>query len=423
MAAQVEVQTGEVGRPVAGGRLHLSPLTDSSNKSVGISQINQSHIITPELGKPAPGPKPRLTPKPFAVEKNPTIKPILAPKPQAKPRPESTRLTGPRPDFPSSSKPQQPVPSGKPRQVSSNINRPAPTTYKASTKLNTAHTIKPAVQPFKPVIIFDPKDLGKPSPPVPTGRKNTGPRSLAYSKSLKKFPVAEWPRTTKKEVENGQGTMTRAKSMGSLNQVCQEEEEEKAVASVLLRPQTRTSRPRPVSAIFLDNPSKTETPVPAPRWGGRRPLSADLTSKFESVGLSLHRKSPTANTKENTPEEMTLPEAKTSPDDAANSTTPADQSDKNTVEKTTKEADESRHGGSIKSRISLLLDSSCCPSADATSQGSDLNSPVQVAPETEPQVGVKQLIKQLTEDVMPTQSPIMKPALKPRPLPLDLTKR
>lgn len=439
MAAQVEVQTGEVGRPAAGGRLHLSPLTDSSNKSlIDIPQINQSHIITPEPNKPVPGPKPRLTPKPFAVDKNPTIKPILAPKPQTKPRPESTRLAGYKPELPNSPKPQQPVASGKPKQVSTNPNRPAPTTFKTSNKLNTAQTTKPGVQPFKPAPPFDPADLNKPAPPVPAERQKTGPKSLAYSKSLKKLPVAEWPGTTKKEDEKDQvtcskagATITRAKSMGSLNQVCQEEEEEKekakVVAAVPLRPQPRTSRPRPVSAIFLDSPAKTESPVPAPRWGGRRPLSADLTSKFESIGLSLHRKTPKANTKENTPEEKALPQTPKSitpgsPDDAAKPGV-SDQSDKNTEEKTVNETDEKKRGGSIKSRISLLLDSSSSPAAGPTGQGSDLNSPVQVVPETEPPVGVKQLIKQLTEDATPTQSPIMKPALKPRPLPLDLTKR
>ncbi|KAL3063052.1 hypothetical protein OYC64_002769 [Pagothenia borchgrevinki] len=125
MAAQVEVQTGEVGRTVGGGRLHLSPLTDSSNKSlIEITSINQSHIIPPEPNKPAPCPKPRLTPKPFTLERNPTIKPILAPKPQARPRPESTRLAGHKSELPSSAKPQQPVAPSKPRPVSTNLNRP-----------------------------------------------------------------------------------------------------------------------------------------------------------------------------------------------------------------------------------------------------------------------------------------------------------
>ncbi len=426
-----------------GGRLHLSPLTDSSNKSlIEIPSINQSHIITPEPNKPVPGPKPRLTPKPFAVEKNPTIKPILAPKPQTKPRPESTRLAGYKPELPCSPKPQQPVATGKPRPVSTNPNRPASTSFKTSNKLNTGQTTKPVVQPFKPAPPLEPGDPSKPTPPLPAERKKPGASSLAYSKSLKKLPAAEWSGTTKKEDEKDQtsskggASITRAKSMGFLVQVGQEEEEKekaKPEAAVPLRPQPRSSRPRPVSAIFLDSSTKTESPVPAPRWAGRRPLSADLTSKFESIGLSLHRKTPKENTKENTPEEKPLPQRSeqektpktTTPQSTHGAAKPAvlDQSNKKTEEMTAKETDEDKPAVSIKSRISLFLDSSSPLEAGTTGQGSDLRSPVQPVPETEPPVGVKQLIKQLTEDTTPTQSPVVKPPLKPRPLPLDLTKR
>ncbi|KAM7391700.1 hypothetical protein PAMP_022367 [Pampus punctatissimus] len=438
MAAQVEVQTGEVGRTVAGGRLHLSPLTDSSNKSlIEIPSVNQSHIISPEPKKPVPGPKPRLTPKPFSVEKNPTIKPILAPKPQTKPRPESTRLAGYKPEFPCSPKPQQPVATGKPRSASTNPNRPAPTSFKTSTKLNTGQTTKPIVQPFKPAPSLDPEDPSKPTPSVPAERQKPGASSSAYSKSLRKLPAAEWSGTTRNEERdqitpsNGGASITRAKSMGFLAPIGQEEDEkDKSEAAVQLRPQPRASRPRPVSAIFPSSPTKTEGPVPAPRWTGRRPLSADLTSKFESIGLSLHHKTPKADTKENTPEEKALPQRREQ-EKNLKSTTPQstdvvkpvtlDQSNKKTEEISVKETDENKRGVSIKSRISLLLDVSSSPGTGVTGQMSDLHSPVQS--ETEPPVGVKQLIKQLTEDTPPTQSPAAKPVLKPRPLPLDLTKR
>ncbi|XP_041854988.1 protein piccolo isoform X2 [Melanotaenia boesemani] len=435
MAAQVEVQTGEVGRAVAGARLHLNPLTDASNKSlIEIPSINQAHIISPEPNKPAPSPKPRLTPKPFTVEKNPTIKPILAPKPQTKPRPESTRLAGYKPDPPSAPKPTA-------RPVSTNPNRPASTSFKTSNKLSTGQTAKPIVQPFKPAPPL-PGDLSKPTLPVFAERQKPAASSLAYSKSFKGLSAAEWSGTTTKDDERGQkvqnkggASITRAKSMGFLVQVGQEEEvkdKTQPEVSVPLRPQPRSSRPRPVSAIFPISPTKAEAPVPAPRWAGRRPLSADLTSKFESIGLSLHHKSPKENTKENTPEEKVLPQRKEQEKPPTSSTPQrtegaadlaiTDQSDKKTEETALKETEEEKHGTSIKSRISLLLDSSS-PGAGLTGPVLDLHSPVQPVPETEPQVGVKQLIKQLTEDVTPTQSPVIKPVLKPRPLPLDLTKR
>ncbi|XP_019221031.1 calponin homology domain-containing protein DDB_G0272472 isoform X1 [Oreochromis niloticus] len=445
MAAQVEVQTTEVGRTVAGGRHHLTPLTDSSNKSlIDIPSVNQPHVIAAEPNKPAPSAKPRLTPKPFSVEKNPTIKPILAPKPQTKPRPESTRLVGYKPEFPSNPKPQQPVSSSKPRPLLTNPNRPASTSFRSPTKLNTGQTTKPVAQPFKPAPPHDTGDPNRPTPPpVPAQRQKPSASSLAYSKSFKKLPAAEWSGTTKKEDEKGhdaQGkvgtSLTRAKSMGFLLDAGQENEgKEKAQPEtpVPLRPHPRGSKPRPVSAIFPGSPTKTENPVPTPRWAGRRPLSADLTSKFESIGLSLHRKVPEANTVDNTPEGKALPQSKEE-DKTFTSTTPqctddvcnpilSDQSNKNKEEMAAKETDEDKRRVSVKSRISLLLDLPSSPGVAATGHGSDLHSPLQPTPEGEPAVGVKQLIKQLTEDTTPTQSPVLKPALKPRPLPLDLTKR
>lgn len=210
--------------------------------------------------------------------------------------------------------------------------------------------------------------------------------------------------------------------MGFLLDAGQENEgKEKAQpeTSVPLRPHPRGSKPRPVSAIFPGSAMKTETPVPAPRSAGRRPLSADLTSKFGSIGLSLHRKFPEANTVDNTPEGKALPQ---STDDVCNPIL-SDQSNKNKEEMAAKETDEDKRRVSVKSRISLLLDLPSSPGVAATGHGSDLRSPLQPTPEGEPAVGVKQLIKQLTEDTTPTQSPVLKPALKPRPLPLDLTKR
>ncbi|XP_053276286.1 trichohyalin [Pleuronectes platessa] len=444
MAAQVEVQPGEVGRPVAGGRLHLNPLTDSSNKSlIEIPSINQSHIITAEPNKPAPGPRPRLSPKPFTMDRNPSIKPILAPKPQTKPRPESTRLPGYKPEPPCSPKPQQPAAPVKLKPVLANSNRPAPTSFKTANKVNTGQTTKPVVQPFKPAPPFDPGDPTKPALPVPAEGWKPGVSMLGYSRSLKQNPAAEWSGTTKTEEERdkttsskGGASITRAKSMGFLAQVGQEQEvreEAKPEVVVPLRPKPRGSRPRPVSAIFLDSPTKLEAQDLVPRRVGRRPLSADLTSKFESIGLSLHRKSLISNTKENTPEETALPqkrEQEKTPksnipqsNDAVAKPFISDQSNKMAEEVSVKETDENKRRVSIKSRISLLLDSSSIPATGANGQGSDLHSPVQLVPEIEPPVGVKKLIKQLTEDTPPTQSPVTKQSLKPRPLPLDLTKR
>ncbi|KAM9393273.1 uncharacterized protein KZ484_004471 [Pholidichthys leucotaenia] len=440
MAAQVEVQPGEVGRTVAAGRLHLNPLADSSNKSlIEIPSINQSPTITPEPNKPTPAPKPRLTPKPFSVEKNTTIKPILAPKPQTKPRPESTRPAGYKQELPVNPKPQQQAATGRPQAAATNPSRPAPTSYKVSNKLNNGQTVKPVVQPFKPVHSFADGDPTMPIPSVPAERQKPSVPNLALSKSFKDPSAAEWSGSTKKEVERGQGkigtSLTRAKSLGFLLDVGQEEEIKDKVqpeVSVQMRPRPRTSRPRPVSAIFPGSPTKTETPVPPQRWAGRRPLSADLTSKFGSIGLSLHRNSPKTKMKESASDEDALPQKEqdkvhlsTTPqtnNDVSNQA-PSDQSKESSEVMAVKETDEDKRGVSIKSRISLLLDQPSSPGAGATGQGSDPFSSVHSAPETESAVGVKQLIKQLTEDTAPAQSPVLKSSAKPRPLPLDLTKR
>uniref|UniRef100_A0A8C6UQ60 Si:ch73-138n13.1 n=1 Tax=Neogobius melanostomus TaxID=47308 RepID=A0A8C6UQ60_9GOBI len=414
MAAEVEVQSAEVGR--SGGCLHLSPLTDSNNKNLlEISPMNQSRLISPEPSKPAPGPKPRLTPKPFTVDRNPSIRPIPAPKPQPKPRPESTRLTGYKPITP---KPPT-APSSSTSKPSST--RPASTSFRTS-KLNAGETTKPVAQPFVPAPPLD----GDPSKPISPILK---PANLTYSRSLKRRPSAEWSGSTKKEERdlespNKVGTsITRTKSMGYLLQIGKEEEEKtKLEASVPLRAHARGTRPRPVSAIYPTTPTKAESPNPPFPRTERRPLSTDLTSKFESVGLSFRK---TSTAKENSPEnslqkkeQVKSPSPQVSSPETNKPAVP-DQSKENVSAKD----NEDMRGASIKSRISLLLDSSVSPVTPAPGQAPD-NTATQAAPEAEPAVGVKQLIRQLTVDqTTPNQSPVQKPALKPRPLPLDLTKR
>ncbi|XP_061622463.1 trichohyalin isoform X2 [Phyllopteryx taeniolatus] len=403
MAAQVEVHSGEAGRTMTGGRLHLSPLTNSSNTS---PSINQSHIITPEPKKPVPGPKPRLTPKPFAVENKNSIKPILAPKPQTKPRPESTNTTGYKPELPNSPKPQQPVAIVKPRPVSINSSRPASTSFRTSTKVNTGQTTKP-VHPFKPAPPFDSVDANKSMPPLPAERQK--------------------PKNQMTPMQGG-ASIARAKSLGFLNQIEKEDEQNKSLTVVPPRPKPRGSRPRPVSAIFLNNP---ELPVPAPRLAGGNPLSSDLTYKFESIGLSLHRKATKADVKECTPKDISLSQ-KTQKEkistlgqstDVEGKQSTSDEQSNNIAEEMIVKETEDQRGVSIKSRIHLLLDSSSAPETVSSRQISDILSPEQTLSESEPQVGVKQLIKQLTEDTTPTQSPVMKPAMKPRHLPTDFTKK
>lgn len=397
MAAQVEVQTAEVGRSVVGGRLHLSPLLDSSSSS--------SLVELPSISKPAPGPRPRLSPKPFAMDRNPTIKPIVAPKPLARHRPESTRLAAPKPEPPAKTQPE-----ATPRST--------PAARPTSSRFSSGQTTKPVAQPFKPAPPLFPPELSSPlDRPRPT--------SLKYSHSLKKLPGSEWSGTVAAQLDEGAtpargvASITRAKSMGFLAEVGQEEvgkEQAKQEVVAVLRP--RPARPRPVSALFLDTTiiPTTADETPPQRGFRRRPLSADLTSKFESIGLSLHRSAPQGGAKE--AEDRGPPEA---PPTAAvvslQSLNVPEQSGKKTEEVTRRRRDERR--STIKSRISLLLDSAS-PASGAPPTSPDPTSPQL---DEEASVCVKQLIKQLTEETPPTQGSALKLTPKSHLLHLDRTKR
>ncbi|XP_076859364.1 uncharacterized protein LOC143512666 [Brachyhypopomus gauderio] len=412
MAAQVEVSSGR--QDGVSGCLHLSPLTDSSNTALveDSSGTHPSLILAPEPRKPLPGPKPRLTPKPFSVERTSIIRPILAPKPQPKPKPESTLPASQKPEHPDSSKPE---PSGKPKAPGS---RPAPTAFRpdsGAAQRPDAPLPKLAVTP----------DTVESSKPTPTPRTRVLPtRPAEWSGAVRPRPS---------------GTpIARAKSMGFLSGAGLEDDgEEKAGEKsdpVVLRSQGgRSGRPRPVSAVFLSPPSQPETPPaasgPAPRWGTRRPLSTNLTAKFEP-----HQRPTKLDSKENIPETS---EPKETAGGAAGGAT-GKRREKEDVETggrskalergpVKEEAKpEEKAGSSIKRRISLLLDSSSSsfslPTTRAAAPGAEPRSPGPPISDGDGTVGVKQRIRELSEDFSATPTP-PKPQFKPRPLPTDLTKR
>lgn len=354
MATQVELEPGMMS-----GRLRLSPLTDSSNKTL----MEDSSIIGSDPKKPVPGPKPRLTPKPFAVQRNTTIRPIVAPKPQPKPKPES--LT-------------KPEPPGKPKSRTTSTSGPD----------STPDTPTLTSEPSPP-----PNDPGKLKPTETAGvvrRTSMGP-------SASQSRPAEWSSRPKSG-----GSITRAKSMGFLSSVGLEEDVGKERDEVVRRPQeTRSSRPRPVSAIFLPDPAASPTAPSAPLPVDRRPLSNDLTAKFEPFA---QRQPSTGESKENTPESP-------APEDGVRRREPLDAKPLE------------RAGSGIKRRISLLMDSSSSAVLVPVTRGAEPRSPVPPIAETDGGVGVKQRIKELTEDFSTAPTPLQKPQFKPRPLPTDITKR
>uniref|UniRef100_A0A9J7YPU8 Si:ch73-138n13.1 n=1 Tax=Cyprinus carpio carpio TaxID=630221 RepID=A0A9J7YPU8_CYPCA len=436
MAAQVEV---DAGRPcVVGSRLHLSPLIDSSNKSlVESSGGTQGPLIIPsEPNKPVPGPKPRLTPKPFTVEKNPAIRSIFAPKPQPKPKPEPSRPVSSKPVLPSAPKPQ---PASKPS---------LPPDFKTGSK-PSGQTNKPVAQPFKPAPTIAATDYNK----FRTTQTGDVPRRTSFGATPARpktvvqasTPGAEWPFAPRKKQPGS--SITRAKSMGFLSEIglnnedSKEDSDAKAESSpTVLRPQSKGSRPRPVSAVFLQNPTKSESqvvsPTPAPRWTKGRPLSSDLTSKFESIGLSLNRRPAKEASKENTSQmpESAVAETQEKEQGAEKAEGPNKSPvvEKRTQKIESKDEDskkdskpEDTGGSSIKRCISLLLDSSSSSSSVARvdTPGTEPHSPGLSVSDTDGAVWVKQRIKELTEEVPTTLSPPQKPQCKPRTLVSDRTKR
>lgn len=474
---------------MVGARLLLGPLADASNTSLmeGSACSQGALILASEPPKPLPGPKPRLTPKPFAVDKNPTIRPILAPKPQPRPRPDAGRQPPSlKPDPPSTPKSalvgsvaSKPRPA--PTSTSTTAVRPASGfSTKPGQKPSTGQTSKPVAQPFKPAPAFVSAESRKPSgsqwakKPVVAGpavpQKKPGGAVQAPRSS------AEWSGSTQRKSLGS--TMTRAKSLGFLTEVGLNEEGQRdgtsgaedrgpgatvvtASAPVPLRPHGRGGRPRPVSAIFLpssaaaDAQGSSSTAGDAgPRWTGRRPLSADLTSKFETAGFSVHQKPARTGSVENIAEQARAERQDEGEGEGEQSRTGGvtggrekekergsgdGKEDKSKAAAQEREGEgkqevgegqeEVRGGGSIKRRISLLLDSSSSavltvPAACRTSaDGVEARSAAQPIPDVDKAIGVKQRIRELSEDSPLSQSPPQKPVVKPRPLPRDLTKR
>ncbi|KAK3540010.1 hypothetical protein QTP70_022803 [Hemibagrus guttatus] len=368
MATQVELEPGMVN-----SRLLASPLTDSSNKTL----MEDSPIISSDPKKPVPGPKPRLTPKPFALQRNATIRPILAPKPQSKPKPETLS----KPEPPSKPKPTSPALKSESTPASGPGSKPE------------SPTLKP-----------------EPSPPWNDPSKLAETGSVVRSLASQSKP-AEWSSRSK-----AGGSITRAKSMGFLGSVGLEEHASKEGDEVVRRPQeTRSSKPRPVSAIFL--PDTTESSSSAPPRLDRRPLSSDLTSKFEPTA---QRQPTTGESKENTPETPALEDG-----------VRRREKDHTDLERGFRKKDVEgqdakrleRTGSGIKRRISLLMDSSSSTLSVPATRVAEPRSPVPPISDSDGVVGVKQRIKELTEDMSTAQAPPQKPLIKPRPLPTDRTKR
>ncbi|KAJ8395645.1 hypothetical protein AAFF_G00031260 [Aldrovandia affinis] len=315
MEAQVKV--GEVV-----GRVHLGPLADSSNLSPvpPLQGPEGPLILAPEATKPLAMPKPRLTAKPFSVQRSNTIRPISAPKPFSKPLP-----------------------------------KPTPSSY----------TPNPPCTP-------------KPDP-------------------------ASTPETDLVEQE-GRG----------LGEGGREGERNPEITSSTPTPQASVQGFEPL------NPGSTQ------RRSVRRPLSTDLTSRFESVGPQVTPRPAGVASNRIAPTQAREAEkgVQAAPSECKTSLAKMEGVRQKEKEEEEKDREEEKSRGSIKSRISLLLDSTSSGSvgSSAPSPGAEPHSSTQLIADKEVLVGVKQRIKELTTETLPVHTPSPRTAFKPRPLSHDLTK-
>ena len=186
-----------------------------------------------------------------------------------------------------------------------------------------------------------------------------------------------------------------------------DQDQQGAETSALKRSAHRPASLEPSSPSFV------------PGWS-RRPLSADLTSRFESAGRRDVPRRPfvTPANAEERGVEASPPEQK----DGLVATEGMCQKEKES------ETGEEITRGSIKKRISQLFDSASSASAYVRAPPLEVEPQQVLQPIAEkdvsvgPSVGVKQRIKALTAETPPAQTPSPKPTFKPRPLSQDLTK-
>ncbi|XP_042259802.1 trichohyalin-like, partial [Thunnus maccoyii] len=309
----------------------LSCLLVSSSKgfelnirnSVMESSIEASR--TEGAPKPKLAPKPRLTPKPFSLQQNTTIRSIHAPKTVTSPSKATTHQTGKSeaPGVPEATltttaqkPPQQPATSdSKLGSVSVHTKDQPKTTEEKKTCPHGEDTPDSSVAPGK----SDPASQSAP------------PKKISKSEPIQKEDVTQRNHNTSTDVVTNS-----------------EQKDEK-------KKEDETQMPV-VQKLEESGGDDSSTTNPKNRWGNsRKRLSMELTSKFESGGLSLP------------PQPHITISTTTSKDDANQPVPPDPKQGLTTSEPPSRESDEGKlkeeysGGGSIKRRISLLFDSSSRP--------------------------------------------------------------
>lgn len=270
--------------------------------------------------------KPRLTPKPFSLQKNTTIRSIHAPKTVTAPSKATT---------------QQTAKSEALDVPKATLTTPAeiPPQQLASTDSNLSSvTVNTKDQPKT-------KKENKSSP----HGEDTLDSTVAPGK-LEPVSQSAPPSETSRSEPIQKEDVTKTSHSVSTDVVTNSEQEDEKKK----KDQTET----PVvqkTEVSMDNDSSTATSK-FRRSSGRNRLSAELTSKFESGGLSLPPQPPTITISTTTSKDATNKPVPPNPEQSlTTSEPPSTESDKGEL------TEEYSGGGSIKRRISLLFDSSSRP--------------------------------------------------------------
>lgn len=297
----------------------MPPLLSSFSDSVMESSIEASQTGGLSKPKPALGPKPRLTPKPFSLQKNTTIRSIHAPKTvpatpktTAQPTGKSESTGVPKPTLPKPAR-QSATPDSKPSSVSVLAKDEPKTTKESKARPHGEDTLD--------------SSAGK-SDPAP---QTAPPKETPKSEPIQKDDVIQTHHKASPDV------------VTNSEQKDEKKEEGKTETSVV---QKREKSDGGVSSSA--NPTYG-------RGSTRKRLSMELTSKFESGGLSLPPQPRITISTTSAKDDATKPEPR---DPEQNQTTP-EPSNRENDEGGLKE--DYGGGGSIKRRISLLFDSSSRP--------------------------------------------------------------